>query len=432
MDALSGLPPPDYELGRELYILWLSVNRWVKRRVETIEIMGPKDVRRDVSVDFALTLDDTPEDPRSTLAFLALLQKEPMVAFDLANEGGEALPLLTRLENGFAGWSMLAAAAAHEFRVSELQMEDHRELLADLAGIVFARKEEAQAAVERFEQRSRERAEPLSQSGLFLAAARSLAQNFLLLVPLQDQTLERRVLKFGYSEELRRTGSRWDLFVETMAWRPARFSFAAPAVGEAQSYHFEIRSPVDLRIARSQLWLNDPVEGLDSVDARVIGPRAHLYSPAVNADVDGSAVVWLRPVRPGLLRSGTIIAFAVFAVLLYFRWTGRLAVPHTGTQAAILLALPALIATLIVRPGEHGLVTELLVGVRSTVALSGGLAYAAALLLVTGVSGDGLEAVWLVLILISGFCCASLVIGMVGLRPRPLHTEDAAGLFEKG
>jgi hypothetical protein len=78
---------------------------WVHRRVESISLEDPETIRRRVSVDFTLFSDLPPlittgdGDPLFFVP-LTLLRKQPLVDFDLRDEEGRALPLLTREWNG--------------------------------------------------------------------------------------------------------------------------------------------------------------------------------------------------------------------------------------------------------------------------------------------------------------------------------------------
>lgn len=81
-----------------------SWNDWIKRRVESVEFTSDTSVRRRVSVDFRLRkwLPEPVLDwygGKVHYVPIALLNKEPLLEFDLRNEAGVALPLLTRQKN---------------------------------------------------------------------------------------------------------------------------------------------------------------------------------------------------------------------------------------------------------------------------------------------------------------------------------------------
>ncbi len=411
---------PDLELGSYLFQLWLAGNGWVKRRVETVHFLGSGTLSRRVSVDFEIPESEY-ETPTPLPVPLALLEKRPLVDFDVFDEATNALPIFTRAENSFAAWSMLAAVAAVEIRDAEGLREGSAVEPAweDLWLIASGDPQDALKVLDGFAESEDRLRRSLAESSFFDAVARTLATLFLLLVPVEGSPGQRRVIKFRYTLGLKRFGSGPERLCQAMGWMPAGFEFYVPAVGESESYHFELAAPTDLGVARSILRLKDPVTGREEIEGVSTGTRAHLYATGREPDVDGTALVWLQVSRSGLLRSGCVVAGMILAVLLFFYATGRLDRPPRDIQSAILLTLPALVATLVVRPGEHGLVTELLLGVRSAVALSGAVAYTAALLLGSGTRGEILFVAWKVLLGLSGLCFASLLLAFWMSKPRP-------------
>ena len=409
---------PDLELGSYLFELWLAGNV-VKRRVETVHFLGAGTLSRRVSVDFEIPYTDF-KTPRPLPVPLALLEKRPLVDFDLFDEANNALPMCTRAENSYAAWSMLAAVAAVEIRDADGNGEDRsiEPLWEDLRSIASGDAQEALKVLDGFGESEEHLRRILAESSFFDAVARTLATVFLLLVPVEGTPGQRRVIKFRYTLGLRRFGSGLERFWQAMGWMPAGFEFYVPAVGESESYHFELAAPTDLEVARSILHLTDPVTGREDIEGVSTGTRAHLYTTEREPDVDGTALVWLQISRTGLLRSGCVVAAMIFAVLLFFYATGRLDRPPRDIQSAILLTLPALVATLVVRPGEHGLVTELLLGVRSAVAMAGAVAYTAALLLGTGTRGEVLFVSWKILLVVSSLCFVSLFLAFLMCKPR--------------
>lgn len=410
---------PDLELGSYLFELWLAGNGWVKRRVETVHFLGAGTLSRRVSVDFEIPDTDF-KTPKPLPVPLALLEKRPLVDFDVFDEARNALPVCTRAENSYAAWSMLAAVAAVEIRDADGNGEggSTEPLWEDLKSIASGDSAEALKVLDGFAESEDHLRRTLAESSFFNAVARTLATVFLLLVPIGGTPGQRRVIKFRYTLGLRRFGSGAERFCQAMGWMPAGFEFYVPAVGESESYHFELAAPTDLEVARSILRLKDPVTGREEIEGVSTGTRAHLYTNNREPDVDGTALVWLQISRTGLLRSGCVVAGMIFAVLLFFYATGRLDRPPRDIQSAILLTLPALVATLVVRPGEHGLVTELLLGVRSAIALAGATAYTAALLLGTGTGGEMLFVSWKLLLGLSGLCFVSLFLAFLKCKPK--------------
>src|ERR671924_676514 len=84
---------------------------WRHRRVETLTMLSHEQVRRHVSIDFTV-----PEELREDLRLseadefavpLAFLTKRPLVHFDLRNEEGHSIPLLTAEQNTAIGRELL-------------------------------------------------------------------------------------------------------------------------------------------------------------------------------------------------------------------------------------------------------------------------------------------------------------------------------------
>lgn len=115
------LPSEVRRLGYVYHSLIGNWDDWVKRRVEQIELVSDASAKRRISVDFRLDSDVFVEavidegeatTPRKMhYVPLTLLKKAPFANFDLRDESGTALPLLTRRKTATIGAATLAAAA---------------------------------------------------------------------------------------------------------------------------------------------------------------------------------------------------------------------------------------------------------------------------------------------------------------------------------
>ena len=112
----DALEPEDRHHGRVALNLVGAWDDWVKRRVETVELLSDTTVRRRVSVDFRMRS----WLPAPVLQWdgsqfhyipIAQLEKGRMLRFDLRDETGRALPLLTRRKNAMISAATLAALA---------------------------------------------------------------------------------------------------------------------------------------------------------------------------------------------------------------------------------------------------------------------------------------------------------------------------------
>jgi hypothetical protein len=84
---------------------------WMHRRVETVELLDASHVRRRVSVDFSIPETNFIEGMvRARFVNylpLALLQKRPLVNFDVRDESGQSVPVLSKAENAELAYRML-------------------------------------------------------------------------------------------------------------------------------------------------------------------------------------------------------------------------------------------------------------------------------------------------------------------------------------
>jgi hypothetical protein len=170
---------------------------WRHRRVETITVLTHEEVRRQVSVDFTV-----PEEYRESLRLsgdeyvvpLALLAKRPLVHFDLRNEEGHSIPLLTADQNRMIGRELLYQALDADL---EAQEADAETLVAAGPLIEAVLADDVRQLSERIDALERERGlEALSD---FRAAADTLSRNFILWAIVRGLD-RRRVFKFAHDE----------------------------------------------------------------------------------------------------------------------------------------------------------------------------------------------------------------------------------------
>ncbi len=103
-------------LGTVNFRLISQWDRWVHRRIEQIELISDAAARRRISVDFRLHRshfgDPVESDGKEAVYYvpLTLLKKAPVSNFDLRDEGGAALPLLTKRKTSSICAATLSAA----------------------------------------------------------------------------------------------------------------------------------------------------------------------------------------------------------------------------------------------------------------------------------------------------------------------------------
>jgi hypothetical protein len=325
---------------------------WRHRRVETITVLSHEEVRRAVSVDFTV-----PAEYRGDLVVsaagecvvpLAGLAKRPLVHFDLRNEEGHSVPLLTAEQNRLIDRELLYVALGEDLD-SQDAGEAVRAEVERAAGPVIEAVLGAGApagALERLE-----RAHDLALVD-FRAWAALLERSFVLWAVVRGLD-RRRVLKFAADEPF-----------------SLRAGFAhhydAPGATEAASYHLEVAVPADLRARSTTLgdYASDEVLAAGQRDT----DRPAIYYAADPVRAPARPVV---RVRYGAERGRFLVPAALVATVI----TLLLAVPlaladlealaaESGPAIGIVLSTSAVFSALVLRTDEHPLLRLILLRFR--------------------------------------------------------------------
>ena len=443
---LDSSTEPDWWLGGAIFLCLNRSARWIRRRVESVTFLDATSMQRRVSVDFSVP-DETisPGDPPPVVP-LALLEKRPLVDFDLQDESGQSLSVLTRQENGFVAWSAMA-------RIAQFEAEDAfgpqkslpTGLLADLKIVAGGAPPDAMEALRRLGgEEDRALRAVLRDSQFFMSLALSLAGGFLLLTRVSESPGTPRVVKFAYAQELEfPPETRLERFAARMGFSAAEYGFWIPAVGESESYHFEFQAPPGLEVSAAELVVlpqrpetdtiaedvDDDAEDFtfEAHPGRVVGPLAHVYVSEVAPEHVGIARVWVRPPLEGLLRAGLASTLLATVIFFFFLWDDRIKAVEGSGPAGLLLAVPSLLAAVLVRPGEHRMATNLFSGIRGVTATSGLMAYVGAILIIGKIKDPALVNSWRVLAIVSGICFLALVGAAVSRRPAGMLSEEGDG-----
>ncbi|HEX2059096.1 MAG TPA: hypothetical protein VHI71_12100 [Actinomycetota bacterium] len=378
--------------------------------MEQVEFLDDLTVRRRVSVDFELPSNEPNRviaNRAMDLVPLALLQKAPLVGFDLRDESGASIPLLTRQQNAFVSWSLLAAVGEVAARLGGFPLPLPAEVLTDLHRITFERPELAAQALRRFVKPGRRATKSLRRAlmrdEVFATLADALVANFLLLVLVEHNPSQRRVMKFSYIEPLPWPPLSWSLkewkrlnwmIRIRLGWEPVPLDFAVPSLNEAGAFHFEVAAPRGLVVQSAEVVEDETGYVVTEVSGPA-GPKVHLYVPTEEYWDLSSAWVWLQPNLPGLIRASYLFALGVAMLLLALAVRGP-TVPE-NPASTLLLAVPGFVGLFIARPGEHLLTSRALLGFRGVVAVLGLLPFAGAAGLVLGAKGTSERVMWWVL-----------------------------------
>jgi hypothetical protein len=389
--------------------------RWVHRRVETIELLDARELRRHTSVDFTLPRFPplAPDEGDVDYVPVSLLRKGVLTAFDMRDEAGAALPVLNRRQGAEIAGTLLVQQA--EVALDELGLGPLRPLveqaLREVAG------EDVDDATAPPDSPEAEQWEALVSDPWVGPLLWDLDSQFVLFVPLARDEGTRRVVKFEYRQSIERRDGQAAGRVETMlvslGVRPYRWAAPVTTLSDAESYHVEVVAPPELSIERAVL----ATEEGDVLDEQRDVPRAHLYRAAPGSGTTGTlqlrvalrrAVIW--PVFFTTLAATAILLAGLVAHLVWDLRADR------GGAAGVVVALPALFAPF-VAPGSHGLVRRMFIGLRVLALSAGLLSFAAAAALQLSLSAWTTSWIW-ALLLVAAACLTS-VAGLALARGAP-------------
>jgi hypothetical protein len=446
-DVLMDVDHPAFpDLGRLLWTLVATQWQWVDRRVEAVALAGERRFRRRMSVDCHVPPDVV--ELAADLGFdrffvpLRVVTKRPLLAFDL-RLGDTSVPLLTRQQSAMAARAVLHAAVeelGHDLTIEvvaaldQLATSDHpggatalRMLDLDEEGIGSVRL-----------------GRTTTPADLARWAITTFDNNYLLLADVGLHEIRRRTL-FKITQDIGATlkGPSHTLpWRSAISWEPTSFVFDVPDVTAATSYLFQFETPDGLMAAGGELFgatlADDPLPDDDDLaiegeswrgedDGRllngdtaagrvpedgdvveiggrrpfgaaasqgaVLGLQAHLHE-VPEADTYNAEVL-VRASPDGLLRASAVSAcFSAVLLLLATLVANRLGERQADSSAALLLVLPGVISTYLARPGEHHLVSRLLLGVRTLTVASGMVVYTAAAVVVSDVAPGLVREIW--------------------------------------
>lgn len=379
-DAFTG--DPDRDLGIDTWLLMYGTQRWVNRRVESVEWINAEQTLRKVSVDFDLPLYAPSGNRKEWLVPLAVLRKSPLQRFNLHDESGTVLPVLTRHQNSFVAWSVLVALAEEVADDESEPIPIDADLSAHLKAVADASADRAPVELSRLWKRgaaeSRHFRRILKADSAFRDTAETLARNFLLLVPVVHAKGARRIIKFSYVQDVGLPAR--NLTMQT-GFEDIPYAVEVPAVDEGASYHISFKVPAGVRISQARLIDS---RGNEIADHIALADHAHLYPTDVPTGEHADAEILVRPVGPGLIRTSAVFA-GLNAALLTCLFLRIRHVP-LGTGTSVLLTVPGLVSLLILRPDEHPMASRLLLGFRAVVAFAGSLPFLMAVCLATKIS----------------------------------------------
>jgi hypothetical protein len=278
----------------------------------------------------------------------------------------------------------------------------------------------------------------------------TLAERFILLVPIVGHPGTRRIVKLSYEQALEvppivrvtlrhlRFRNLWPHTMSVLRALRHRagssfglepLSFTAPtrAVFGPESYHVEIVAPDELLIERAGLERIVTVESLEtgrvtedrvSVSEDFCTERAHLYEslftrdeppaspPSANEETTTSSAITVDFfMRPDFVRPALLIGWLTVAVLGSGLIVNGIGIQRSGDVTALIVVLPAVFAAYLI-PGEHRLVRRMFRGVRLLVFTLSVVSFAAAGSLTISLATSTRIGIWVgLLVLAAGSTC---------------------------
>jgi hypothetical protein len=322
---------------------------WRHRRVETITVVTHEAVRRHVSIDFTV-----PHEYRESLRLsdggeyavpLAVLAKRALVHFDLRNEEGHSIPLLTADQSRTIGRELLYVALDADLDAQDADAE----VVVPAAGPIIdaVLDESVQDVGERIEALERVHGlEPLSD---FRTRADTLGRGFILWAVVRGLE-RRRVFKYAHDEGFAQRP-------------PLEHFYDARGCTEATTFHVEVAVPPGLR-ARTTTLFDDATGAVLTAGARdadrpaiyfAAEPARELSRPVLG--VVYGAERW-RFLGPAALVAAVITLLV--APPLAFADLHTLA-GSAGAAIGLVLSTSAVFSALVLRTDEHPLLRVMLV-----------------------------------------------------------------------
>lgn len=418
--------------------LWRRGREWVNRRVETIELLDVDTVRVRLSVDFRIpknlpaSVEFAETQPTFCLPVTMMQRKTSLAYFDVRDEHGASLPLLTRQENAQLTGSILTTAARRALTECQRVTGDARGLdlseglIVYLASIPKRPRRQAEVFVDSVLNPHDSTAYPdpavagaLLRDHEFRDLLGLAASCSFVHVPIVATPGERRIIKITLispwdssspeappvdgESSLRHRAHR---ALTWLGWQAESRYLGLPHVGNAESFHVQIRAPERVEFTEAGMRNKPPWEIVEAKSEATpalskerrddpndaagyqqflggVRRRKHLYVDRAHAHRAGIVWVRFRVVRHGFLRAAVSVGWLTTIILALYAVRADHVLGEAQTAAALLLLLPALIAGFLIAPGEHAMTRHLLRGPRFLTAAIGLLALAATAMMVT-------------------------------------------------
>jgi hypothetical protein len=475
-----------FPVGHSTAAIWATRREWLFRRVETLDFVGARSVRRSVSVDFEIPKNLPPLGDRgadgATLIPISVFQKwPPLMDFSFVGPDGHPCSLYLRDTNKRLDFGLLigsiervlARSLAHGAALSTGLNESLAALVASdepsnhgVARITTQLNDELTAALPEGDPTAAE------EAAAAVDLAGQLAGSSILWVPVDMATPGTdRIVKFSYLGEFEAPHALWKRIFIACSWRERTIYVPLPHAGRSTRFHLDIQAPGDGLELMSARAIGFPSAAAQStapsspydeqVGPATVAPQA-LPSPAERGELTGeSAIVDRRAhiylgyqpgrshriflelriaaARHGFVASCLVAAVAIASLMsITFAKLG-LARASLDSTVVLLAAVPVVLGYLLVRPSSHVLERYHIVGVRTMMLLCGATPILGALALVL-MSPTLSTAMWAGLLILSWYFVVALFASWLFAAPRREEVRErrwprmgpASGLFAAG
>jgi hypothetical protein len=357
----AGMPPVSTFNGRNVYIAPLFL--LVKDPSEPLR--EGKRPRRQFFV-FGRRRADTKRQPLPTAPYSNL---------DFVNQEGHRLPIVTRRQSSQVAAKVLIEAAEQaigkdlsgelEEKISAIPHRSWAELTGELENILKWLLEDR---VCQWDQRAKLREDKIFPELVYILASHSIISSLLM-----EGAPRRCIHKLSYDEPVHDGVSKpRGGFLRSLGWASEQYYVPLNEIGAGASYHIEIEVPKELEINTASLvgkrykWYDQRrSEDCQDYSIQQIGSanEGKIYIPEpLSGRRVGLAWVKLRARRTGFLASALATSCITTGLLALAAYGAPFVLLDRQSEAAAaaLLLVPALIAALIARPGEHAITAKML------------------------------------------------------------------------
>jgi hypothetical protein len=360
---------------------------WLRRKRERLLLLTATTLDRELEIEFVLPAvfrENRDANPQYAPVVLEWIPKGHASTIEIVDRAGSRLPSLNASEANALQIEMILALAQNI--LGTLPSDALRNEVSD------AIHSGSLDTIGRTAVWSEILGEPgdLPRSGEAITAIREALRwaihSDAIVLELDASNQDRQLVRLSYQMHLNEADAtlrigRLERIRRTLGWSETRYLLPINE-HESAAYELRVEAPEGVELVRTSLLRERPNPGIENVQSVPTLPDGRVARLTVPAQLGRLVVEFVvRPRR--YYPAAVFLAAALSAIVLGADYL-RLSTLARSTEApsAILLAVPALLTTLVAQPGSGSAGATLLRGARVVLALCGLLTYAAAVVLV--------------------------------------------------